>query len=387
MMKTIIESWKQAKKELETKQGECWKLLYEFLQDMELGLNVPKGSTGSRSPATLLRLDRCLTTTFNMINEKVLTISQREIHDLFKKMKDGEIKKANGDNYKDVSEFVKNAKVFWGWLKRTKKIPEDITTELSLSAHKGGKPNWVYLGHDKIKTLIDNARGDYRALILFFYDSGIRPQEAWKIRVEDFSEDFTILTIPEIRESRERVSKTFGRTIKLMQSSKLIKDYVKMKGLRAEDLLVRFEQPAFNAYIKRLVLHLFGNPTQKEVMTVTGRKIKIVYDDLVTKARGRLSTFKLYDIRHNSACYWLDKYKTNKDLMYRFGWMREDKIFYYSEFLGKRDSIGEDDMFTKEDKTKLEMDLEKMKKENEMIKKQIRAIYEAVANQNIRVVN
>jgi len=386
-MKTIIESWKQAKKELETKQGECWKLLYEFLQDMELGLNVPKGSTGSRSPATLLRLDRCLTTTFNMINEKVLTISQREIHDLFKKMKDGEIKKANGDNYKDVSEFVKNAKVFWGWLKRTKKIPEDITTELSLSAHKGGKPNWVYLGHDKIKTLIDNARGDYRALILFFYDSGIRPQEAWKIRVEDFSEDFTILTIPEIRESRERVSKTFGRTIKLMQSSKLIKDYVKMKGLRAEDLLVRFEQPAFNAYIKRLVLHLFGNPTQKEVMTVTGRKIKIVYDDLVTKARGRLSTFKLYDIRHNSACYWLDKYKTNKDLMYRFGWMREDKIFYYSEFLGKRDSIGEDDMFTKEDKTKLEMDLEKMKKENEMIKKQIRAIYEAVANQNIRVVN
>jgi hypothetical protein len=109
MMKTISEAWKDTKEVLKHKEGESSKLLYNFLMDLELGLNVPKGSTGARSPTTLLRLSRCLTTIFNLIDWKVLEINQREIHELFKKMKDGEIKKTNGDNYKDVSEFIKNA--------------------------------------------------------------------------------------------------------------------------------------------------------------------------------------------------------------------------------------------------------------------------------------
>lgn len=375
MEDTLLATWKETKKELEARQGQHWKLLYDFLLDMELGLNVPKGSSGSRRPATLLRLARCLTTVFNLMNGRVLEITQREIHELFKKMKDGDIRKANGTPYKDVSEFIKNAKVFYGWLKRTKQIPEDITSDLSMSAHKGGKPNWVYLGNDKMKLLIDKARGDYRALILFLYDSGLRPQEAWKIKVEDFSEDYAILTVLEKRgSSGERVSKTFARTIKLMQSSQLIKDYIKSKNLKPEDYLIDIEQHTFNSYLKTLSLRYFGNPK-------VGDRGKITYEDTTTKARGKLSNLKLYDIRHNSVCYWLDKYKTNKDLMYRFGWIREDKIFYYSEFLGKRDTIGEDDMFTKEDKTKLEIEIERMKKENEAIKKYLLTFIQEVEKQ------
>jgi len=375
-MRTISEAWKGTKEVLKHKEGESSKLLYDFLMDLELGLNVPKGSTGARSPATLLRLSRCLTTVFNLINWKVLEINQREMHELFKKMKDGEIKKGNGENYKDVSEFIKNAKVFWGWLKRTKKIPEDITTELSMSAHKGGKPNWVYLGNEKMKKLIDSMRGDYRALVLFLYDSGIRPQEAWKLKVEDFSEEYTILTILEKRDTGERVSKTFARTIKLMQSSQLIKEHIKAKGLKPEDKLIDIEQPAFNAYLKRQVLRLFGNPKKE----ANG---KLIFEDHTTKARAKLSNFKIYDIRHNSVCYWIDKYKTNKDLMYRFGWLREDKIFYYSEFLGKRDTLGEDDMFTKEDKTKLELEIERMKKENEVIKQYLLNVSQLIEKQRV----
>ena len=61
----------------------------------------------------------------------------------------------------------------------------------------------------------------------------------------------------------------------------------------------------------------------------------------------------MYDIRHNSACYWFNRYPTHKGLMYRFGWRKADKIEYYSEFLGVADEIKDSDMILGEDKTKL----------------------------------
>ena len=60
--------------------------------------------------------------------------------------------------------------------------------------------------------------------------------------------------------------------------------------------------------------------------------------------------------------YYIVLYKRKKDLMYRFGWKKEYKIFYYSEFLGNRDKIDED-MITPEDKNKYEKDIEKLKKQ------------------------
>jgi len=48
--------------------------------------------------------------------------------------------------------------------------------------------------------------------------------------------------------------------------------------------------------------------------------------------------------------------------MYRMGWSKEDKIFYYSEFLGRRDKIDDEDMLTKEDKSKYESEINNLKK-------------------------
>ena len=45
--------------------------------------------------------------------------------------------------------------------------------------------------------------------------------------------------------------------------------------------------------------------------------------------------------------------------MKRFGWKKEDKIFYYTEFLGKGDNIDED-MITEADKNKYEKEIEKL---------------------------
>lgn len=371
MVKANSERWAEYQAGIEKDRDK--ELLKTFLGDFELGINVPKNSPGARKPATLLRLGRCLESVFEKIPKEILSITKRDLHQFFKDMKDGKIKKVGGESYKDTAEFIKNIKVFYGWLKRTDLIKEDISEELSTSAHKGDKPGWVYLGHETMKALIDSVRGDYRALIMFLYDSGLRPQEAWKIKVCDFLEDYTSLHVPDKRNG-EKVSKTFERTIKLKHCSSLLKQYVELNNLKAEDNLIQIEQSAFNKHLKVSVLRLLGNPEEREIITKKGKKKKIFYTDITTKARGRLSEFKCYDIRHNSACYWLDRYQLNKDLMYRFGWLREDKVFYYSEFLGRRDNIDDTDMLTKEDRTKLEVEFDMMKKENEKTSKIIAVI-------------
>ncbi len=148
---------------------------------------------------------------------------------------------------------------------------------------------------------------------------------------------------PEFRENGMRVSKTFERTIKLMNCSNIIENYIERNELKPDDLLIQKRNLMFNRYLKRLALKLFGN--------------------VKTKARGRVKDIDMYAIRHWSSIYWLDRYKTNKDLMYKMGWKNENKILYYSEFLGRRDKIDDEDMITVEDKNKHEKDIEKFRKQ------------------------
>ena len=336
--------WKKTKKEdFKGISKHNQKILNDFLNDFEIGVNTPKGSKGIRKAGTLLKLRGAvgfLLKNHSKTNAEALT--KKEFHDFFKNMYDGKITKNNGKSFKDVGDYVKNVKTFWKWMIKTKKVDEDITDDLSRADYKRGKPSWVFLGNENMKKLIDQARGDYRALILFLYDSGIRPQEAYRIKVYDFSENFSVLNIPEKRENGDKVSKTFERTIKLKQCSGLIKNYVETNKLKSDDFFIIPTQPAFNKYLKSLSKTLFGEDK--------------------TKARGCYNEITLYDIRHNSACFWLDKYRTHKDLMYRMGWKKEEMIIYYSEFLGRRDNIDDDDMITSEDKTKLEGQVDNLKK-------------------------
>ena len=60
--------------------------------------------------------------------------------------------------------------------------------------------------------------------------------------------------------------------------------------------------------------------------------------------------------------------------MYRSGSIEnEDKIYYYSEFLGRRDKIDDEDMLTLEDKNRYERDIAELKKQEiqnlELLKK------------------
>lgn len=79
----------------------------------------------------------------------------------------------------------------------------------------------------------------------------------------------------------------------------------------------------------------------------------------------------MYDFRHNSCCYWLNRYPTESGLKYRFGWKKSDKIHYYSEMLGVKDNITKDDLLIDVTKTELENRLKKIENENQLLKAKV----------------
>jgi hypothetical protein len=73
-------------------------------------------------------------------------------------------------------------------------------------------------------------------------------------------------------------------------------------------------------------------------------------------------------------------------LKYRFGWKKSEKIHYYSELLGMKDTISEEDLLVDVTKIELERRLDKnektsemLKEENEILKVQLKRIGALVA--------
>ena len=79
----------------------------------------------------------------------------------------------------------------------------------------------------------------------------------------------------------------------------------------------------------------------------------------------------MYDFRHCSCCYWLPRYKSESALKFRFGWKKSDKIHYYSELLGMRDTINEEDMLIDVTKTEIEQKLIKSENEKEIMQERM----------------
>lgn len=320
-----------------------WTLLIEFLKDMELGLNTPKEKKGKRSAGTLLNLSSHNKLFLEKLNKPLLKLTKQDLHKFEQEISDGKILKQNGKKYTAFGNYIKDFKVFWRWILRTKKVDEDICEDIT---SKTGKPDWVYLTEEQIKKLFNRFSFEYKTLCFFFYDSGCRVTEGINIKINDFSEDYEKVTI------REETSKTFERTINLKMSRELLKEYIKEKGLEGEDYLIQKKPFAINKYLRYHCGNMFG-------------KEKVSHP----KSKGKYKNFTLYSIRHNSACFWFNKYPTHKGIMYRFGWRKPDKIEYYSNFLGVSDEITDSDMVIGEDRDKLfELELENKNRKNEISK-------------------
>lgn len=275
----------------------------------------------------------------------LLDISEEQIMKFFNAMRNGTIKRIDGKCYQSVVDFVKPFKAFWHWhIKVNKKQGFeiiDITEDLDVS---NPKPRWVYLSEEQVRALSDHAKPEYKTLIMFLYDTGIRsPGELINVRVSDLHNQCRELSIRE-----ETVKKgSFGRKVKLMFCSDLVKKHVKDNELNDSDQLFDISPLIVNRYLKRLAKRVLG--------------------DGVSLADKKYSTLTMYDFRHCSCCYWLPRYKSESALKYRFGWKKSDKIHYYSELLGMKDTISEEDMLIDMSKTEIERRLLKTEQENQIL--------------------
>jgi hypothetical protein len=174
------------------------------------------------------------------------------------------------------------------------------------------------------------------------------------LKVSDLSDDCKRLNI-----RHEIVKKgSFGRRINLMFSSSYLKQHIIENNLTSEDYLFSFCPQVANKYLKRLSKKVLG--------------------DALSPAGEKYSNLTMYDFRHCSCCYWLPRYKSESALKYRFGWKKSDKIHYYSELLGMRDTIAEEDMLIDLSKTEIEKRLIKTEKENDLLKERLDAHYREV---------
>jgi integrase len=335
-------------------------ILLKYLGDMELGLNMNrKSKKGARSYS---RINACRSKLMMIMRESehrytlksILAIEEIQVMGLFKMMRDGEIKNRSGHIYKSTGDYVKSFRAFWNWWRKVNRKNgieiKDITEDLDTYEDK---PQWVYLNEKQMKILIENVKQDYRVLFTFLYDSGIRsPTELVNVKVGDFTEDYKKLNI------RDETSKTFGRKISIMFSRDLIREHVKKKNLTAEDYVFQIKSASVNQYLKKKAGELFGGEERGNI-SEGGEKFR---------------NMTMYDIRHISCCYWLPRYKSESALKYRFGWIKSDRVHYYSEFIGMKDNITEEDLLIDVTKTQLESELVKMQRENDLVSERLKII-------------
>ncbi|MEK6917816.1 MAG: hypothetical protein AABW51_02610 [Nanoarchaeota archaeon] len=343
-------------------------LILKYLDDMENGMNVAKGNVkGSRSYIRLNTLREKMRffslrfkERYNL--DKITDVSEEQLCVFFSEMKRGVIKRKDGKSYIAIAYSVKCFKAFWHWYqkisKKSGKEILDITSDLDT---REDKPKWVYLTEEQVKKLCENAKFNYRVLITFLFDTGIRaPTELMNIKVSDLYNDCKELNI------REEISKTFGRRIKLMLCSNFLKSYIEQNELKKEDYLFQIKPYVVNQYLKRLSKNLFG--------------------DKESPAGQRYSQLTMYDFRHISCCYWLPRYKSESALKFRFGWKKSDKIHYYSEMLGMRDTISDEDLLVDITKTEIEKKLLKSENEKEILNERVQHL-EKQMNEILRLTN
>jgi integrase len=321
-------------------------IILRMLNDFELGKNV-NGTKGERSytrlntvKSRLRKISKLLST---YCGKGLTTVTETELMQLFKKMKDGQIKKSDGKPYKAVADYIKIYKAFWHWhmkvMKKEDKRLSDITEDLTT---KREKPKFNYFTFENMKSMAEQAKYEYKVLMWFLFDSGIRaPTELMNVKVKDLQEDKDTgnyqLNI------RDETSKTFGRKIKLLLCSDMLRRYVKEKALGNEDFIFTTNPATVNKYLKRLGSRILG-----------------------------LNDLTMYDFRHSSACYWLPRYKSESALKCRFGWKQTEMIHYYTEFLGMKDTITQEDLVDADEQKELEKELAKQKQLNQITEERLK---------------
>jgi len=344
--------------------------LIQYLDDMELGINVSPIS--KKGPRSYIRLknQKSKIHSWAIILEQEIGITyipdvqkkEREFMQVVKKLRDGEIftRQQTNEVFRGVGTLIKSFKALWHWYQRVKRkegvdIP-DITQDLDA---KDEKPKFNYFTIEQLNKMCNEAKYDYRVLMMFLFDSGIRaPTELMNVKVSDLEWDkeknHYTLTI------REETSKTFGRRIKLLLSSEILRGYIKNKKLKPDQYIFTTKPFHVNRYLKQLGNRILGIGEFYKKKGTDGK--------LYSCSKNGLT---MYDFRHSSASYWLPRYKSESALKYRFGWKKSEMIHYYTELLGMRDTIEEEDLYVDVSKTQLEREIANKGNEINLLQEQM----------------
>jgi len=361
------------------------RIILEFLDDMEIGANVnPSSKKGARSFGRLRNIKAKLQTMLSLMETELgitgmsdLENKDMEILKFFKKFRDGQLacRWTKTKPLRAIGTYARCFKSFWHWYQRKERRNgrdvRDITADLD--SRDGYKPHFNYFTIDDLKKLCNACTYDYKVMMMFMFDTGIRsPTELMNVIVSDLEwnpkQKFYTLSI------REETSKTFGRKIKLLVCSEILKEYIENNKLDKDFQIFKKDPHQVNTYLKRLgyrILKLGATPEmQKE-----------------EKYKGMKNGLTMYDFRHSSACYWLPKYKSESAMKYRFGWKKSDMIYYYTELLGMKDTISEDDLYTDITKTELEQQIELKGKEMELMAEKMEMQQTQMATQQSQMEN
>jgi len=323
----------------------------KYVLDLHNGKNLARGTRrGRRSynhlANTRMRLNNIIRIIETRFKKHIFQLTENDILFIFNSMRDGTLLNKNGTPHLCVSNYAKAFRAFWRWIVRVKKLEgeliADITDSLDTSADR--KPKWNYFTLQDVKKMADQASSlYYKALVFFLFDSGVRsPKELMNVRAMDITPvpntDLLFLDV------RSETSKTFGRKIKLMISSSILKKYIKQYKRKGAEFLFP------NTYI----------PTRRAVARMAykalgkGEPHKISHRKTLIK-----NGVRLYDFRHNSVCHYLPIYKSENQMKYRYGWKSAEMIHYYSEYLGMKDTITDDDMLIDTTKSEIQQQLQK----------------------------
>ncbi len=135
-------------------------LILKYLEDMEKGINIAKGSTkGARSYSRLNSLknrmiffSKKFKELYNL--EDITKIKEEQVLRFFSDIREGLIKKGDGKEYKSVETYAKIFRAFWHWHQKVSwrkgiEIP-DITADLDTREEK---PDGVYLTEEQVRKL------------------------------------------------------------------------------------------------------------------------------------------------------------------------------------------------------------------------------------------
>jgi len=301
----------------------------------------------SRSKRTCLEMKNKLKNIFIKLQDKgfkdITKLKEKDVLNFFKEWVD------EGHS----TDYATRLKVFWNWLMKEKRkegiIIEDIFQDVKTTRSNESKFVWIKKEEGELDKLCEYLTEDEQVIIRFVMDSLIRsPTEILSLKVDNISKlnnGEVWVNIP------EEISKTIGRKFNLVYTGDSIINYIKRRDLKPSDYLFNFSSVYLNRKLQKIAKQIW-----KEKKSEAGEYYK---------------NLTLYDFRHSGAIFYRMLFKETGQsldaLRHRGGWTDFDMLNYYTKLLGMDGKIDKEKMLIGEDKTKLELEVEELKKQNKFI--------------------